>query len=441
MYKLTIKKYIFLAVGIISLLSLLVFFTQSYNQYAYVLTKGNFPFVRMLLEKDLANDSWDPMHIASDHWDEHQNSRPIYTENLIQKNIRFQYLPSTLFIPQFIKKFNIDKRLFYDASTYIFILINGFLVFKIFRSLAAHNADMKYQHELDPWSLVGILALTVLYFPILQAGVLGNIQIWLNALFALSLVCMINHKHVFTGICMGIASTIKPQFGLLLIWAIFRKNWGFVLGFIPTFALIVICGIAAFGLENHFDYLNALAHLSEHGESYHHNQSMNGLLNRIFSVNNPDDYANLGREYLYQPFPPFNPWVYYPTLMTSLMIIGLCLAFKTTTNHDAILVDYSLMSVGLTLASPVTWIYHYGILLPISAVILWIFQQKLNPSHQNRKLFQFFAVCFLITGLSIPFVEYVYHTHLNVTQSYYYFASLGIFAVLYQMRRQLSDAS
>lgn len=441
MYKTTIRSYIFWAVSLVILASSLVFLAQSYNKYAYILTKGNLPFVYMLLDKDLASDSWDPMHIASDHWDKHDNSSPIYTENLIKKNIRFQYLPSTLFIPQFINKFNINKSIFYDTSAYIFIFITAYLVFKIFLSLTEQHPQLKIHQTKDYYFFAGILVLTLLYFPILQAAVFGNIQIWLNALFAMAMICMIKNKQIFSGICIGLASTVKPQFGLLLVWAIVRKNWSFVLGFIPTFTLIVICGIATFGLENHFDYLNALTHLSEHGESYHHNQSMNGLLNRIFSVNSPNDYANLNREYLYQPFPPFNPWVYFPTLISSLLIITLCLVSKGATTQDAMLIDFSLMSVGLTLASPVTWIYHYGILLPISAAVLWLFHHKLERSKYNTLLFRFFAGCFLLTALSIPFVEYVHHTYLNITQSYYYFAGIGIFAVLFLLRKQLNNSN
>lgn len=435
-----IRKHIFIAVSLIVLISALIFCVQNYNKYAYVLTKGNLPFVHMLFDQDLANDSWDPMHIASDYWDEHNTNGRIYTDNLIAQNIRFQYPPVTLFIPQFVDKLNISNNVFYAACTYLFILITALSLFKIVQcSMVGHTQDrLPWKEQL--YLFLGLLALTVLYFPILQGAVFGNIQIWLNALFAISLICMIKKKYLWAGVLIGLAATVKPQFGLLLVWAIFRKNWQFMTGFLLAFGLITLGGVIAFSIENHIDYLNALSYLSQHGESYHHNQSLNGLLNRMFGVASPDLYNNLSLIYLYQPFPPYNPWVYFPTLISSMLIIGLCLLVKRPATQEVILVDYCLMSLGLTLASPITWIYHYGLLLPISVVLLTLFCLKLKETDATKILFRVFAVCFLITSLSIPFVEYVYHTYLNVVQSYYYFAALGMFLVLYLLRRMMSDA-
>lgn len=434
-----IRKHIFIAVSLIVLISALIFCVQNYNKYAYVLTKGNLPFVHMLFDQDLANDSWDPMHIASDYWDEHNTKGRIYTDNLIAQNIRFQYPPVTLFIPQFVNQLNISNNVFYAACTYLFILITALSLFKIVQHAVVSHTQMQLPWREQLYLFLGLLALTVLYFPILQGAVFGNIQIWLNALFAISLICMIKNKYLLAGVLIGLAATVKPQFGLLLVWAIFRKNWPFMTGFLLAFGLITLGGVIAFSIENHIDYLNALRYLSQHGESYHHNQSLNGLLNRIFGVASPDLYNNLSLIYLYQPFPPYNPWVYFPTLISSVLIIGLCLLVKRPTTQEATLVDYCLMSLGLTLASPITWIYHYGLLLPISVVLLTLFCLKLKQTDTTKMLFRVFAVCFLVTSLSIPFVEYVYHTYLNVMQSYYYFAALGMFTVLYFLRRMMLD--
>lgn len=435
-----IRKHIFIAVSLIVLISALIFCVQNYNKYAYVLTKGNLPFVQMLFDQDLANDSWDPMHIASDYWDKHNTNGRIYTDNLIAQNIRFQYPPVTLFIPQFVNQLNISNNVFYAACTYLFILITALSLFKIVQCSMVGHMQSRLPWKEQLYLFLGLLALTVLYFPILQGAVFGNIQIWLNALFAISLICMIKNKYLWVGVLIGLAATVKPQFGLLLVWAMFRKNWSFMKGFLLACGLITLVGVIAFSIENHIDYLNALRYLSQHGESYHHNQSLNGLLNRMFGVASPDLYNNLSLIYLYQPFPPYNPWVYFPTLISSVLIIGLCLLVKRPATQEATLVDYCLMSLGLTLASPITWIYHYGLLLPISVVLLTLFCLKLKETDTTKMLFRVFAVCFLITSLSIPFVEYVYHTYLNVVQSYYYFAALGMFLVLYLLRRMMSDA-
>lgn len=203
----------------------------------------------------------------------------------------------------------------------------------------------------------------------------------------------------------------------------------------------MLVGITVFGIENHFDYLKALSYLSKHGESFHHNQSMNGLLNRFFSISSPELYNNLSWKDLYQAFPPYNSLVYFGTVVSSILIMASCLIFRPVQSQDVLLVDFCLMSLGLTVASPIVWIYHYSILLPISAVILSFFHFKLNETRATKILYRVFASCFLLTSVSIPFVEYVSHTRFNFLQSYYYISAIGIFIVLYRLRRIMSDSS
>ena len=137
-------------------------------------------------------------------------------------------------------------------------------------------------------------------------------------------------------------------------------------------AATVAAGLGAsvlvFGFANHIDYLRVVSFLGERGEAYYPNHSINGLLNRIMGIADPAQYKNL--EFVAGQFPPFNPWVYGVTLASSIAILAGALLHRSTTGDPARLYDFCLMALSCTMASPIAWEHHYGILLPIFAVLV-----------------------------------------------------------------------
>jgi alpha-1,2-mannosyltransferase len=440
-----INKNILIVIMTILLLSTCIFIIQSFNKESYFLTQGNLPFVKMVLNKNLGDDSWEPMDIAYEYFEEHGKNAPIYTNNLIERNIRFQYPPATLFITHLANKlhsqFNLSKKFFYGACSYFFLFITSLMIYLTLHHAILKNRQSQLHVSTKLQLFLFVSLLTILYFPILQGAYLGNIQTWLNAFFAVALFCILKNKYLLAGALIGLVAMVKPQFGLLIIWALVRREWKFATGFFITFTLVSISAVVVYGLENHIDYLNAISFLSKHGESFHNNQSMNGLINRFFSISQPNLYNNLNWENIYQPFPPYNPWVYFGTILTSISILFLCLAFRPAKNENQRLVDFCLMSLGLTIASPIVWIYHYGVILPIYGILLTILCYQMSETRANRSIYILLNTLFILTSLSIPFVEYTADSYFNFLQSYYYFSTLGIFAVIYILRRNLSDST
>lgn len=186
MSRVLIKKQIIVTVSLILLISAVILCIQSYNRDAYFLNSGNLPYVNLLLEKKFGNDSWEPMDIAYAYWDKHADESQIYTDNLIEKNIRFQYPPETLFIVQFVNTLRISSYTFYGACAYLFLLITSITVYKIFYCLLDQNTQFSFYWKQRLYLFTTVSILTVMYFPILQGAVVGNIQTWLTAMFALS---------------------------------------------------------------------------------------------------------------------------------------------------------------------------------------------------------------------------------------------------------------
>ena len=123
-----------------------------------------------------------------------------------------------------------------------------------------------------------------------------------------------------------------------------------------------------FGFANHLDYLPVLSHLAERGETYYPNHSVNGLLNRLMSVAEPELYRNL--DWGDGAFPPFNRLVYWTTTISSAAILLLALLRRNRDNDPDRVVDFCTMAVSATVASPIAWEHHYGVLLPVFAVVL-----------------------------------------------------------------------
>src|SRR5262249_27549320 len=157
----------------------------------------------------------------------------------------------------------------------------------------------------------------------------------------------------------------------------------------------------AFGLADHLDYLRVLSFMSQHGEGYYPNQSINGLLNRLMSITEPRLYANL--EFFPDRFPPFNPWVYGGTLIAAVLVL-LTALFPLPTlrrvrgregwGRDRV-IDFCIMALSATIASPIAWEHHYGILLPVFAVLL-------ATAPASRGLLTWLAASYVLTSTFLP---------------------------------------
>ena len=140
------------------------------------------------------------------------------------------------------------------------------------------------------------------------------------------------------------------------------------------------------------------------------------------SVFEPDVYANLvffdGR------FPPFNIWVYGPTLITAIIIFLLALV-RTGTDGDADRkLDFCTMALSATIASPIAWEHHYGIMFPMFAVLL-----PAAIGFPRRLLW--IAISYVLISNYLPVTKLLAPTILNVAQSYVFIAALVVLATLH----------
>jgi hypothetical protein len=379
------------------------------------------------------DDSWGAMAIALEHA---QSGEPetIYREVFFDRNVKFQYPPSSLFALMAMQAVAPPERVrTTDEDSYAWPTIND-IVALLFLVLTAAAAATLLQRSLrqqcgydDTRRQIGlrtviVFALALTFYPLVKAFSLGQIQVWINGLFALALLCWATGRRTASGVLMGLVCLIKPHYGLFVLWALLRKEWRFMYACIATGCAGLVGSIAVFGWSNHLDYLPVLSHLAERGETYYPNHSVNGMLNRLMSLTEPTLYRNL--DWGDGGFPPFNGWVYWPTTLTSAAILLAAILRRNRDGDPDRTIDFCTMAVSSTVASPIAWEHHYGVLFPVFAVVL-------ASAFRGRARLVPLAISYVLASNYFIATQLLAPSVWNVGQSYVLFATWTLLALLH----------
>ncbi|HEY7610710.1 MAG TPA: glycosyltransferase family 87 protein, partial [Alphaproteobacteria bacterium] len=271
-----------------------------------------------------------------------------------------------------------------------------------------------------------VAGLTLTFYPVVKAFTLGQIQLWINGVFALALLgWALGHK-LASGVFIGLMCLIKPHYGLFVVWGLLRREWRFAIGCAATIVAGVAASLAVYGWADNVDYLKVFWFLSQRGEAYYPNQSVNGLLNRLMSLADPVAYKNV--DFDDNSFPPFTLWVYLTVLATSLIIIAAALFRRRGTDGDASRIfDFATMALTITMASPIAWEHHYGIVFPIFAVLL------AGAIGQRSRLYWLIASYVLISNY-MPVANLTAPTIANFVQSYLLAGAIILLVLLHRAR-------
>jgi alpha-1,2-mannosyltransferase len=389
-----------------------------------------------VLHAEGCDDSWGIMTFAL-QYARAPHSTPLYTELFFNRKLKFQYPMSSLFTiagmlwlvgPENVRTMecpDFDTASLNDVLGWLFILMSAVSAAMLLeRGLRQHlGGPSSAVLVVARAVIVGGLALT--FYPIVKAFTLGQIQIWLNGIFAVALVCWATGKRASSGVLIGLMCLVKPHYGLFVVWAALRREWRFTIACVATGLVGLIASIATFGWTDNVDYLQVFWFLSQHGEVYYPNQSFNGLFNRLMSLADPDTYNSLGFDD--NGFPPFNTLIYAGTVVTSLIILSAALFRRGNEGDPDRTFDFCTVALSVTIASPIAWEHHYGILLPIFAVLL-------AGSFGNRIRLVLIAVSYVMISNFFPATNLLAFTVFNVAQSYLFFAALLVLALLHTAR-------
>jgi hypothetical protein len=382
------------------------------------------------------DDSWGVMSASLKYVREHPG-KPLYSDIFFERHLKFQYPPSSLFavagLVWLVGKDGIrtEECKVYDLPTINDVLGWFFILMSAGCAAALLEIGLRRQ-QAAPASgamvaarFVIVLALALTFYPLVKAYTLGQIQNWLNGLFALALLCWVTGRKLPCGVLIGLMALVKPQYGAFLLWALLRREWGFTAALAAAGIVGVAGSIMAFGFANHLDYLRVLEFLSERGETFYPNQSVNGLLNRLMVLVDPNAWNSL--QFNDNSFPPFSPLVYGGTLVASIVLLSAALFRRGNKGDPDHTLDFCTMALSITIASPIAWEHHYGTIFPIFAVLL-------ASVIGDRRRLLLLTVSYVLISNYIPVTNLLAETVFNVAQSYLLAAAITVLLLLHTAR-------
>jgi alpha-1,2-mannosyltransferase len=392
--------------------------------------------------RNQGGDSWWPMIMAVMHLEENKEP-PVYEAIFFSGHAKFQYPLSSLHpVAAAATKFpedwdrSVDRHEYYKylheslykylnrISFYFYLSAlasTGVLLLWGMSGLAERRGETLARRDRIALVILGIL-FAFIYYPLLKGYTQGQVQTWINAFFAFSLLAWMRRREGISGALIGLACLFKPQLGLVLIWSLLRRRWNFAACFLAVFGSGMAISVCCYGLENHLGYLKVLSYISHTGEGYYANQSLNGLMNRMLGNGNNLDW-------LYFSFAPYHPVVYWTTTLTGLALAGAAMFWRIRSPKPASILEYGIMSLTAVVISPVAWEQHYGVLAPLFAVAL---PPILQFRPFGRATLPALMVSFTLTALFLQFTNLWANTPFNFVQSYLYLGALLFLALLYR---------
>lgn len=287
---------------------------------------------------------------------------------------------------------------------------------------------------------VPALAFALAFYPDFYALRNGNIQLWINALFALACLAWFGGSAFAAGALIALAAMIKPQLGALLLWALLWRRWSFCAGFLCVALPAGIAAVAVYGLHNNLAYLEVMSTMSRLGERLYANESINGIAHRL-ADGGIEGVLTRDADY----YAPYDRGVHLATLAGAALLTALALLPAWLRRGEpATLADFALASICFTIASPIVWPFHYGTMLPVYVIALKVLLDRPRDRWSGPLLWMLGA-SWVLAASYMPFLRLLHERPWNIAGNPHFFAALLLIAVLVQgaglfRRRVASDA-
>jgi hypothetical protein len=381
--------------------------------------------VRDWLAMSATTDSWHPMERALRLM--HQPGSRVYLDLFFGEGVKFQYPPSSLIVHE------LAARLGVPLTANGLNLVNWVLVWAYagvcawFGLRMADGSRAGGPAGVDR-AMVGLLAgcAGLLSYPVIKAFTLGQVQLWIDLAFAAACLAWMADRKVLCGVLVGAVCLVKPQFSLFLLWAAIRLELRFAAGWAAVVGAGMAVSLAWFGVQNHLDYLRVLSALSSTGEAYYPNQSVNGILNRLLGTAPATVWEPNG-------FPRYHLLVHLGTLASSAALIGATLLYRR--KQRAQVLDFQAAALAFTVASPIAWEHHYGILPPMLVALYFAIGRLADPDRVRTR-YAILAVCCLLASGHLGVAHWADAGVATLLHSYLFAAAAGVLYLLFDASRQ-----
>jgi len=390
-------------------------------------------------------DSWEPMMTAFTWLREHGKEN-VYDAVFFTQHVKFQYPLTSLLVMEALSAVGLLHLRIYALINLLMVVATAGGMALLMRELAERMGfDRAMRGGVSRLTLAALGAVAALcFYPVVKAFAVGQIQVWLNAAFVFATLFYLRDRRALAGVMLGASTLIKPQMSLFLVWALLRREWSFAVGW----AAVVVPGFAAasalYGFGPSLHYLDVLSFLGQHGESYYSNQTVNGLLHRLLH-NGPNlmSTTNGDTEWRGSAFAPYHPLVHIATLVSGVAFVLFGLLWRIKDRNGALkggpqpIASFLVAGTCFTIGTPIAWVPHYGVLLPVCAYLLFVLIDRAalerTIGDRRRSLGRLLMLGAGFAILSNDFfhpLSELADTSYNILQSYLFFTALMLLHLL-----------
>lgn len=215
----------------------------------------------------------------------------------------------------------------------------------------------------NPLARAGVFAVATIFPPALMTLSLGQPNIVITALALLIAWGLIRGYELWPGLLVGLIMLAKPHFGLFLLYFLIKRRWADTIAALVLLLGLCVTSAVVFDFGPWIIYLNNILPAGAGGMAYIANQSVHGVLMRLF-INDPNI---LFTDALLAP----NTWPSFLSSLASIILISLAL-YKIWRSGSKMptLPEISLILLTLLLATRVATIHHFTWAF-FSIIILW----------------------------------------------------------------------
>jgi hypothetical protein len=368
------------------------------------------------------------------HFLEHNPHGPVYQKIFFEDRIKFQY-PLTSLLPYYeLQRWGMSNRkLFWlsrltiDLTLFVTILLSTWLGLQVLSRRSGVKATRKEMITIGV--SLGIAGLV--FNPLISSANLGQIQTLLTLGFAVAFACWLAGKEAWAGAILGCMMLVKPQYALFVFWALLRRKFRAAVAALVCAATGLAVSCAVFGLKNNLDYIRVLQYIGRRGEPFYPNQSVNGILNRLYATTNFLVFDA-------HQFAPENPLVFWGTMVSTLLLLLLAMFYPWGKRRSGGAGDFACILLVSTMASPIAWNHHYAILFPIF-IWLWFDDYAWRKNRWDRILIA--TAYFLVSNMITPLLALVNVPGWNILTSNLYFGAILVLVLLLRSQTGSSNES
>lgn len=237
-----------------------------------------------------------------------------------------------------------------------------------------------------------VLFITFTFQPLREALCMGNFYITILFFLVSSLWCLKKDEPVLAGILLAFAAMLKLQFGLLLLFFLWKRKYSVFLSALVTIIVFNIFMIISTGPNLHLSYLEKLRTILIRGKftAADNNFSIDAFLCRLFNVTRNDVKFNL-------MFIGTKTFVFFMCLFTAYITKE-----KRKSTDPIFWLEYALIIVLISIISPVVHEPYY-VLLYIPIILFWYKMEIFEP---KQKIWIFFILSYLLIGLGYSLIRF-----------------------------------